>query len=70
MANSKSNGRDKLSHENDFVDVPCFECGNTINMSVLRAEAMEQTGQDIYCRECSDASDFDEDDVDFIPDFF
>jgi len=70
MANRESDKKHKSSTAADFVDMPCFNCGNTVNMSVLRAEAMEQTGQVNYCYECNEEVDEGEDDgIGFIPFF-
>ena len=69
MSNSKSNKSDakyEIAHDN--VEVSCFNCGNTVTMSVLKAESMEQMGQEVYCYECNEEVD-ESGDFSFVPFF-
>ncbi len=68
MSSSKSNKSDEKYEVVDEIEASCFYCGNTVTMSLLKAEAMDQTGQEVYCEDCSD--DFDESgDFMFVPFF-
>ena len=70
MANSESNKQPQSHASNDLIEVSCFNCGNTVTMSVLKAESMDQMGQVVYCRECDENVDEDEDgNVGFVPFF-
>lgn len=61
MGDSKSNKSDEKYEIVDEIEVPCFNCGNSVTMSLLKAESMDQTGQEIYCGDCDEDVDFDDD---------
>jgi hypothetical protein len=69
LSSSKNNKLDESYVADNDIEVSCFNCGNTVTMSVLKAEAMQQTGQEVYCEDCDDV-DFDGDgSINFVPFF-
>lgn len=65
MNDSKSTKSDEKYEVVDKIEVSCFNCGNSVTMSFLKAESMNQTGQEVYCEDCDEDVDFDDDDIGF-----
>ena len=69
MGDSRSKKSDEKYEIVDEIEVSCFNCGNTVTMSVLKAEAMDQTGQEVYCEDCDEDQDENDLNYGFIPFF-
>lgn len=68
MDDPKSNESDESYEIVDKIEVSCFNCGNTVTMSFLKSEAMNETGQEVYCEDCDEDRDEDEE-LNFVPFF-
>jgi len=58
MTDLKSNSPPDNSKPNEIVVTQCFNCGCEIEMPAVRLEAMDASGQDVYCDNCDEDADF------------
>jgi len=69
MPKSKSNKKSESSSPNNLVVTQCFNCGQEVELPTVRLEAMNETGQDVYCRNCDEDYDEDDEEIGFVPFF-